>query len=81
MGCPRARTLSKTTCGRAGASGIPLVAGAVAFVLRQLIVLVSSRWPTVRIDLSGRVSIPVIAAMVVALEINQQLHAPFLMGS
>ncbi|MQA80254.1 MAG: DUF2752 domain-containing protein [Streptosporangiales bacterium] len=61
-------------------ASIPLVVGAVVLVVRRLVGMVSGRWLNVWFLLPRRVAIPLFGVLLVALEINQQLHAPLLMG-
>lgn len=61
-------------------AGVPLVAGAVLVAVRHLVGTVSHRWLTVRVT-AWRLAIVVAAALLVALQIKQQLHASFLLAS
>lgn len=62
--------------------GVPLVLGAVTLLARAAVGWATQRWVTVQItlDVPGRHRLKVLAgAAVIALQVNQQLHAPLLM--
>lgn len=60
--------------------GIPLVLGAVLLLARHVLGRATGRWLTVRFP-ARRLAIAVLAVLLVLLEVNQQLHASFLMHS
>lgn len=59
-------------------ASIPLVLGAIALVVRHVVGMLSGRWLTLRIQWPRRIVLALIAAGVIALEINQQMHAALL---